>query len=171
MFQKCATRSPHPSPSNVFLVLPSNKSNDFLLSHPCFSHSHPVSQADDLSNPFGQTSLSCQGSTEAADPSSALFQPPLISNHSQQTSFIMVSTGQPFPISDHYISSHAPPTQQVLPSQEYIHPLQQIQISYYPPYSILSPTSNINLSLMWWPVALNMVSSCLSHHSSPVYSP
>lgn len=36
-----------------------------------------ISQAEDLSNPFGQMSLSRQGSTEAADQSSALFQSPL----------------------------------------------------------------------------------------------
>ncbi|XP_023563085.1 R3H domain-containing protein 2 isoform X5 [Octodon degus] len=89
--------------------------------------------ADDLSNPFGQMSLSRQGSTEAADPSSALFQPPLISQHPQQTSFIMASTGQPLPTSNYATSSHAPPTQQVLPPQGYIQPPQQIQVSYYPP--------------------------------------
>ncbi|CAO2582059.1 R3H domain-containing protein 2 [Lemmus lemmus] len=89
--------------------------------------------ADDLSNPFGQMSLSRQGSTEAADPSSALFQPPLISQHPQQASFIMASTGQPLPTSTYSTSSHAPPTQQVLPPQGYMQPPQQIQVSYYPP--------------------------------------
>ncbi|XP_052497412.1 R3H domain-containing protein 2 isoform X7 [Budorcas taxicolor] len=89
--------------------------------------------ADDLSNPFGQMSLSRQGSTEAADPSSALFQPPLISQHPQQTSFIMASTGQPLPTSNYSTSSHAPPTQQVLPPQGYMQPPQQIQVSYYSP--------------------------------------
>ncbi|XP_069440993.1 R3H domain-containing protein 2 isoform X6 [Ovis canadensis] len=89
--------------------------------------------ADDLSNPFGQMSLSRQGSTEAADPSSALFQPPLISQHAQQTSFIMASTGQPLPTSNYSTSSHAPPTQQVLPPQGYMQPPQQIQVSYYSP--------------------------------------
>ncbi|XP_037701125.1 R3H domain-containing protein 2 isoform X2 [Choloepus didactylus] len=89
--------------------------------------------ADDLSNPFGQMSLSRQGSAEAADPSSALFQPPLISQHPQQTSFIMASTGQPLPTSNYSTSSHAPPTQQVLPPQGYMQPPQQIQVSYYPP--------------------------------------
>ncbi|KAM5289120.1 R3H domain-containing protein 2 isoform 5-T5 [Ctenodactylus gundi] len=90
-------------------------------------------QADGLSNPFGQMSLSRQGSTEAADPSSALFQPPLISQHPQQTSFIMASTGQPLPTSNYSTSSHAPPAQQVLPPQGYMPPPQQIQVSYYPP--------------------------------------
>ncbi|XP_030742047.1 R3H domain-containing protein 2 isoform X5 [Echinops telfairi] len=89
--------------------------------------------ADDLSNPFGQMSLSRQGSTEAADPSSALFQPPLISQHPQQTSFIMASTGQPLSTSNYSTSSHAPPTQQVLPPQGYMQPPQQIQVSYYSP--------------------------------------
>lgn len=83
-------------------------------------------QADDLSNPFGQMSLSRQGSTEAADPSSALFQPQLISQHPQQTSFIMASTGQPLPTSNYSPSSHAPPTQQVLPPQGYMQSPQQV---------------------------------------------
>ncbi|XP_006897734.1 PREDICTED: R3H domain-containing protein 2 [Elephantulus edwardii] len=96
-------------------------------------NNHMISQADDLSNPFGQMSLSRQGSTEATDPSSALFQPPLISQHPQQTSFIMASTGQPLPTSNFSTSSHAPPTQQVLPPQGYMQPPQQIQVSYYPP--------------------------------------
>ncbi|XP_075407540.1 R3H domain-containing protein 2 isoform X13 [Tenrec ecaudatus] len=96
-------------------------------------NNHMLSQADDLSNPFGQMSLSRQGSAEAADPSSALFQPPLISQHPQQTSFIMASTGQPLSNSNYSTSSHAPPTQQVLPPQGYMQPPQQIQVSYYPP--------------------------------------
>ncbi|XP_076967269.1 R3H domain-containing protein 2 isoform X25 [Tamandua tetradactyla] len=95
-------------------------------------NNHMISQADDLSNPFGQMSLSRQGSAEAADPSSALFQPPLISQHPQQTSFIMASTGQPLPASNYSTSSHPPPTQQVLPPQGYMQPPQQIQVSYYP---------------------------------------
>ncbi|EPY78332.1 hypothetical protein CB1_001108008 [Camelus ferus] len=89
--------------------------------------------ADDLSNPFGQMSLSRQSSAEAADPSSALFQPPLISQQPQQTGFIMASTGQPLPTSSYSTSSHAPPTPQVLPPQGYMQPPQQIQVSYYPP--------------------------------------
>lgn len=92
--------------------------------------SPPLSpQADDLSHPFGQMSLSRQGSTEAADPSSALFQPPLISQHPQQTSFIMASTGQPLPPSNYPTSSHAPPTQPVLPPQGYMQPPQQVSSS------------------------------------------
>ncbi|XP_034499953.1 R3H domain-containing protein 2 isoform X1 [Ailuropoda melanoleuca] len=107
--------------------------------------------ADDLSNPFGQMSLSRQGSTEAADPSSALFQPPLISQHPQQTSFIMASTGQPLPTSNYSPSSHAPPTQQVLPPQGYMQPPQQIQVSYYPPGQY--PNSNQQYRPLSHPVA------------------
>uniref|UniRef100_A0A2K6ETB0 R3H domain containing 2 n=1 Tax=Propithecus coquereli TaxID=379532 RepID=A0A2K6ETB0_PROCO len=107
--------------------------------------------ADDLSNPFGQMSLSRQGSTEAADPSSALFQPPLISQHPQQTSFIMASTGQPLPTSNYSTSSHVPPTQQVLPPQGYMQPPQQIQVSYYPPGQY--PNSNQQYRPLSHPVA------------------
>ncbi|XP_060051079.1 R3H domain-containing protein 2 isoform X14 [Erinaceus europaeus] len=107
--------------------------------------------ADDLSNPFGQMSLSRQGSTEAADPSSALFQPPLISQHPQQTSFIMASTGQPLPTSNYSTSSHGPPTQQVLPPQGYMQPPQQIQVSYYP--SGQYPNSNQQYRPLSHPVA------------------
>ncbi|KAM5335887.1 R3H domain-containing protein 2 isoform 3-T6 [Glossophaga mutica] len=108
-------------------------------------------QADDLSNPFGQMSLSRQGSTEASDPSAALFQPPLISQHPQQTSFIMASTGQPLPSSNYSASSHAPPTQQVLPPQGYMQPPQQIQVSYYPPGQY--PNSNQQYRPLSHPVA------------------
>ncbi|XP_074181640.1 R3H domain-containing protein 2 isoform X15 [Rhinolophus sinicus] len=114
-------------------------------------NNHMISQADDLSNPFGQMSLSRQGSTEAADPSSALFQPPLISQHPQQTSFIMASTGQPLPTSNYSTSSHAPPTQQVLPPQGYMQPPQQIQVSYYPPGQY--PNSNQQYRPLSHPVA------------------
>ncbi|XP_042119079.1 R3H domain-containing protein 2 isoform X1 [Peromyscus maniculatus bairdii] len=107
--------------------------------------------ADDLSNPFGQMSLSRQGSTEAADPSSALFQPPLISQHPQQASFIMASAGQPLPTSNYSTSSHAPPSQQVLPPQGYMQPPQQIQVSYYPPGQY--PNSNQQYRPLSHPVA------------------
>ncbi|XP_070351032.1 R3H domain-containing protein 2 isoform X9 [Equus asinus] len=107
--------------------------------------------ADDLSNPFGQMSLSRQGSAEAADPSSALFQPPLISQHPQQTSFIMASTGQPLPTSNYSTSSHVPPTQQVLPPQGYMQPPQQIQVSYYTPGQY--PNSNQQYRPLSHPVA------------------
>ncbi|XP_042554638.1 R3H domain-containing protein 2 isoform X6 [Dipodomys spectabilis] len=114
-------------------------------------NNHMISQADDLSNPFGQMSLSRQGSTETADPSSALFQPPLISQHPQQTSFIMASTGQPLPTSNYSTSSHAPPTQQVLPPQGYMQPPQQIQVSYFPPGQY--PNSNQQYRPLSHPVA------------------
>ncbi|XP_035552266.2 R3H domain-containing protein 2 isoform X28 [Canis lupus baileyi] len=114
-------------------------------------NNHMISQADDLSNPFGQMSLSRQGSTEAADPSSALFQPPLISQHPQPTSFIMASTGQPLPTSNYSPSSHAPPTQQVLQPQGYMQPPQQIQVSYYPPGQY--PNSNQQYRPLSHPVA------------------
>ncbi|NWV42810.1 R3HD2 protein, partial [Grantiella picta] len=89
--------------------------------------------ADELSSPFGQISLSRQGSTEAPDPSSAMFQSSLISQHPQQTGFIMASPGQPIPTSSYSASGHTAPTQQVLQPQGYIQPPQQIQVSYYPP--------------------------------------
>ncbi|NXJ84457.1 R3HD2 protein, partial [Trogon melanurus] len=89
--------------------------------------------ADELSNPFGQINLSRQGSTEAPDPSSAMFQSSLISQHPQQTGFIMATPGQPIPTSSYSASGHTAPTQQVLQPQGYIQPPQQIQVSYYPP--------------------------------------
>ncbi|NXM84470.1 R3HD2 protein, partial [Oenanthe oenanthe] len=89
--------------------------------------------ADELSSPFGQISLSRQGSTEAPDPSSAMFQSSLISQHPQQPGFIMASPGQPIPTSSYSASGHTAPTQQVLQPQGYIQPPQQIQVSYFPP--------------------------------------
>ncbi|NXJ72436.1 R3HD2 protein, partial [Rostratula benghalensis] len=89
--------------------------------------------AEELSNPFGQISLSRQGSTEAPDPSSAIFQSSLISQHPQQPGFIMASPGQPISTSSYSASGHTAPTQQVLQPQGYIQPPQQIQVSYYPP--------------------------------------
>ncbi|XP_054033340.1 R3H domain-containing protein 2 isoform X2 [Dryobates pubescens] len=89
--------------------------------------------AEELSNPFGQISLSRQGSTEAPDPSSAMFQSSLISQHPQQPGFIMAPPGQPIPTSNYSASGHTAPTQQVLQPQGYIQPPQQIQVSYYPP--------------------------------------
>uniref|UniRef100_A0A8C6YJ24 R3H domain containing 2 n=1 Tax=Nothoprocta perdicaria TaxID=30464 RepID=A0A8C6YJ24_NOTPE len=94
---------------------------------------HMMSQGDELSNPFGQISLSRQGSAEAPDPSSAMFQSSLISQHPQQTGFLMTSPGQPISTSNYSASGHTPPTQQVLQPQSYIQPPQQIQVSYYPP--------------------------------------
>ncbi|KAM9115635.1 R3H domain-containing protein 2 isoform 3-T5 [Pangshura tecta] len=94
---------------------------------------HLISPAEELSSPFGQISLSRQGSTDAPDPSSAMFQPPLISQHPQQTGFIMASPGQPIPASSYSTSGHTAPSQQVLQPQGYLQPPQQIQVSYYPP--------------------------------------
>lgn len=71
-------------------------------------------------------SLSRQGSAEAADPSSALFQPSLIPPHPQQTSFIMASPGQPLPASSYPAPSHAPPAQQGPPAQSFMQPPQQV---------------------------------------------
>ncbi|NWW37430.1 R3HD2 protein, partial [Panurus biarmicus] len=106
-----------------------------LLSHVLSSSILPLIplQADELSSPFGQISLSRQGSTEAPDPSSAMFQSSLISQHPQQTGFIMATPGQPIPTSSYSASGHTAPTQQVLQPQGYIQPPQQIQVSYYPP--------------------------------------
>ncbi|XP_053226522.1 R3H domain-containing protein 2 isoform X3 [Podarcis raffonei] len=89
--------------------------------------------ADELSNHFGQISLSRQGSTEAPDPSSSMFQPPIMSQHPQQTGFIMASPGQPITASTYSASGHTAPAQQVLQPQSYMQPPQQIQVSYYPP--------------------------------------
>ncbi|NWZ92503.1 R3HD2 protein, partial [Nesospiza acunhae] len=91
-------------------------------------------QADELSSPFGQISLSRQGSTEAPDPSSGMFQPSLLSQHPQQPGFIMAAPpGQPIPTSSYSASGHTAPSQPVLQPQGYIQPPQQIQVSYYPP--------------------------------------
>uniref|UniRef100_A0A8C3QEG2 R3H domain containing 2 n=1 Tax=Geospiza parvula TaxID=87175 RepID=A0A8C3QEG2_GEOPR len=90
--------------------------------------------ADELSSPFGQISLSRQGSTEAPDPSSGMFQPSLLSQHPQQPGFIMAAPpGQPIPTSSYSASGHTAPSQPVLQPQGYIQPPQQIQVSYYPP--------------------------------------
>ncbi|XP_054859286.1 R3H domain-containing protein 2 isoform X4 [Eublepharis macularius] len=94
---------------------------------------HILSQAEELNGPFGQISLSRQGSTEAPDPSSAMFQPPLMPQHPQQTGFIMASPGQPITASNYSASGHTAPAQQVLQPQSYMQPPQQIQVSYYPP--------------------------------------
>ncbi|XP_077048696.1 R3H domain-containing protein 2 isoform X2 [Agelaius phoeniceus] len=89
--------------------------------------------ADELSSPFGQISLSRQGSTEAPDPSSGMFQPSLLSQHPQQPGFIMAAPpGQPIPTSSYSASGHTAPSQPVLQPQGYIQPPQQIQVSYYP---------------------------------------
>ncbi|XP_040610679.1 R3H domain-containing protein 2 isoform X6 [Mesocricetus auratus] len=150
------TPQPPPPLTNHMISQPSPQPAPFSPSS-CPQVLLPVSppqqynMADDLSNPFGQMSLSRQGSTEAADPSSALFQPPLISQHPQQAGFIMASAGQPLPTSNYSTSSHAPPTQQVLPPQGYMQPPQQIQVSYYPPGQY--PNSNQQYRPLSHPVA------------------
>nr|XP_033792557.1 R3H domain-containing protein 2 isoform X6 [Geotrypetes seraphini] len=93
---------------------------------------HMISQADELNSHFGQMNLSRQGSSEAPDSSPTLFQPPLISQHPQQTGFIMASTGQPMASNSYPSSGHPPPSQQVLQPQGFIQSPQQIQVSYYP---------------------------------------
>ncbi|XP_075708115.1 R3H domain-containing protein 2 isoform X3 [Rhinoderma darwinii] len=88
--------------------------------------------ADDLNSHFGQMTLSRQGSSEAPDPSTAIYQSPLISQHPQQTSFIMTTGGQAIPTTGYPSSGHPSPTQQVIPTQGFMQPPQQIQVSYYP---------------------------------------
>uniref|UniRef100_A0A7M4FBD0 R3H domain containing 2 n=1 Tax=Crocodylus porosus TaxID=8502 RepID=A0A7M4FBD0_CROPO len=113
---------------------------------------HLLSQAEELSTPFGQISLSRQGSTEAPDPSpSALFQPPLLSQPPQQAGFIMASPGQPGAPSSYSASGHTATTQQVLQPQGYIQPPQQIQVSYYPPGQY--PSSSQQYRTLSHPVA------------------
>lgn len=55
-----------------------------------------------------------------------MFQPPLISQHPQQTGFIMTSPGQPIPSSSYSTSGHTTPAQQVLQPQGYLQPPQQV---------------------------------------------
>ncbi|XP_044299135.1 R3H domain-containing protein 2 isoform X7 [Varanus komodoensis] len=121
----CAAQQPQP-PQQPPPLLPTPQQQ------PAMSN-HIISQADELSNPFGQISLSRQGSTETPDPSSAMFQPPIMSQHPQQTGFIMASPGQPITASNYSASGHTAPAQQVLQPQSYMQPPQQIQVSYYPP--------------------------------------
>ncbi|XP_069826486.1 R3H domain-containing protein 2 isoform X3 [Dendropsophus ebraccatus] len=93
---------------------------------------HLMSQADDINSHFGQMTLSRQGSSEAPDPSTAIYQSPLISQHPQQAGFIMTSGGQAIPATGYPSSGHPSPTQQVIPTQGFMQPPQQIQVSYYP---------------------------------------
>uniref|UniRef100_A0A7M4FBT6 R3H domain containing 2 n=1 Tax=Crocodylus porosus TaxID=8502 RepID=A0A7M4FBT6_CROPO len=116
------------------------------------SPSQQYNMAEELSTPFGQISLSRQGSTEAPDPSpSALFQPPLLSQPPQQAGFIMASPGQPGAPSSYSASGHTATTQQVLQPQGYIQPPQQIQVSYYPPGQY--PSSSQQYRTLSHPVA------------------
>ncbi|XP_056418509.1 R3H domain-containing protein 2 isoform X3 [Hyla sarda] len=93
---------------------------------------HLMSQAEDLNSHFGQMTLSRQGSSEAPDPSTAIYQSPLISQHPQQAGFIMTTGGQAIPATGYPSSGHPSPTQQVIPTQGFMQPPQQIQVSYYP---------------------------------------
>uniref|UniRef100_A0A8C3LU58 SUZ domain-containing protein n=1 Tax=Chrysolophus pictus TaxID=9089 RepID=A0A8C3LU58_CHRPC len=127
----CASQQPQPPPPQQPPPQPQGLPPT-PQQQPAISN-HMISQADELSNPFGQISLSRQGSTEAPDPSSAMFQSSLISQHPQQAGFIMATPGQPIPTSNYSASGHTVPTQQVLQPQGYIQPPQQIQVSYYPP--------------------------------------
>ncbi|XP_074020973.1 R3H domain-containing protein 2 isoform X9 [Numenius arquata] len=127
----CAAQQPQPQPPQQPPPQPQGLPPT-AQQQPAMSN-HMMSQADELSNPFGQISLSRQGSTEAPDPSSAMFQSSLISQHPQQTGFIMATPGQPISTSSYSASGHTAPTQQVLQPQGYIQPPQQIQVSYYPP--------------------------------------
>ncbi|XP_032296996.1 R3H domain-containing protein 2 isoform X5 [Coturnix japonica] len=127
----CASQQPQPPPPQQPPPQPQGLPPT-AQQQPAMSN-HMMSQADELSNPFGQISLSRQGSTEAPDPSSAMFQSSLISQHPQQAGFIMATPGQPIPTSNYSASGHTVPTQQVLQPQGYIQPPQQIQVSYYPP--------------------------------------
>ncbi|XP_078057326.1 R3H domain-containing protein 2 isoform X8 [Mustelus asterias] len=77
---------------------------------------HMISQPEELGNQFGQMCLSRQGSTEAAETTSAVFQAPVIS---QQPGYIIASPGQSLSAPPYSASGH--PT------------TQQIPVSYYPP--------------------------------------
>nr|XP_060618989.1 R3H domain-containing protein 2 isoform X7 [Anolis sagrei ordinatus] len=157
----CATQQPQPQPQQQHQPLPPTPQQQPAMSNHIISQPVPALQpspqpvqyspsscpqvllpvsppqqynmADELSNPFGQISLSRQGSTETSDPSSGMFQPPIMSQHPQQTGFIMASPGQPITASNYSASGHTAPAQQVLQPQSYMQPPQQIQVSYYPP--------------------------------------
>ncbi|XP_010005775.1 PREDICTED: R3H domain-containing protein 2 [Chaetura pelagica] len=127
----CTAQQPQPQPPQQPPAQPQGLS-PAAQQQPAMSN-HMISQADELSNPFAQISLSRQGSTEAPDPASAVFQSSLVSQHPQQTGFIMATPGQPITTSNYSASGHTATTQQVLQPQGYIQPPQQVQVSYYPP--------------------------------------
>uniref|UniRef100_A0A8C5PF22 R3H domain containing 2 n=1 Tax=Leptobrachium leishanense TaxID=445787 RepID=A0A8C5PF22_9ANUR len=118
----CTAQQQHPHPHQALPPTPQQQSMS----------NHLMSQADDLNSHFGQMTLSRQGSSEAQDPSSAMYQPPLMSQHPQQAGFIMASGGQTIPTTGYPSSGHPSPTQQVIPPQGFMQPPQQIQVSYYP---------------------------------------
>ncbi|XP_055520305.1 R3H domain-containing protein 2 isoform X5 [Leucoraja erinacea] len=90
---------------------------------------HLMSQPEDLGNQFGQMTLSRQGSAEAPETTSAVFQTPVMS---QQPGYIIASPGQSLSAPPYSTPGHPTP-QQVLQPQGYIQPPQQIPVSYYPP--------------------------------------
>lgn len=90
---------------------------------------HLMSQPEDLGNQFGQMTLSRQGSAEAPETTSAVFQAPVMS---QQPGYIIASPGQSLSAPPYSTPGHPTP-QQVLQPQGYIQPPQQIPVSYYPP--------------------------------------
>ncbi|XP_053311698.1 R3H domain-containing protein 2 isoform X2 [Spea bombifrons] len=149
----CTTQQQHPHPHQALPPTPPQQSmSNHLMSQTLQPSPQPVQYsasscpqvllpvsppqqynlADDLNSHFGQMTLSRQGSTEAPDPSSAMYQPPIISQHPQQAGFIMTSGGQAIPATGYPSSGHPSPTQQVIPPQGFMQPPQQIQVSYYP---------------------------------------
>uniref|UniRef100_A0A4W3J1Q3 R3H domain containing 2 n=1 Tax=Callorhinchus milii TaxID=7868 RepID=A0A4W3J1Q3_CALMI len=96
---------------------------------------HMLSQPEELGSPFGQISLSRQGSTEAPDTTSAVYQTPVIS----QASYIMASPAQSLSAPQYATTGH-PTAQQVLQPQGYMQSPPQIPVSYYPPGQY--PSSN-----------------------------
>ncbi|XP_018425169.1 PREDICTED: R3H domain-containing protein 2 isoform X3 [Nanorana parkeri] len=118
----CTAQQQHPHPHQALPPTPQQQSMS----------NHLMSQADDLNSHFGQMTLSRQGSSEVPDPSAAIYQSSLISQHPQQAGFIMTSGGQAIPPTGYPSSGHPSPTQQVMPPQGFMQPPQQIQVSYYP---------------------------------------
>ncbi|KAM8975980.1 R3H domain-containing protein 2 isoform 3-T3 [Pelodytes ibericus] len=118
----CTAQQQHPHPHQALPPTPQQQSMS----------NHLMSQADDLNSHFGQMTLSRQSSSETQDPSSAMYQSSLISQHPQQTGFIMTSGGQAIPTTGYPSSGHPSSTQQVIPPQGFMQPPQQIQVSYYP---------------------------------------
>ncbi|KAM3935067.1 R3H domain-containing protein 2 isoform 3-T3 [Leptodactylus fuscus] len=118
----CTAQQQHPHPHQALPPTPQPQSMS----------NHLMSQADDINSHFGQMTLSRQGSSEAPDPTTAIYQSPLMSQHPQQAGFIMTTGGQAIPTTGYPSSGHPSPTQQVIPTQGFMQPPQQIQVSYYP---------------------------------------
>ncbi|XP_040196876.1 R3H domain-containing protein 2 isoform X12 [Rana temporaria] len=149
----CTAQQQHPHPHQALPPTPQQQSmNNHLMSQTLQPSPQPVQYsasscpqvllpvsppqqynlADDLNSHFGQMTLSRQGSSEAPDPSTAMYQSPIISQHPQQAGFIMTSGGQAIASTGYPSSGHPSPTQQVMPPQGFMQPPQQIQVSYYP---------------------------------------